>query len=158
MNKTAVVECNLSGDFFAMKESLGIFLKDESYFTFRDIDFFPARKKSDIAAILCKGYEFVILDFGNSKESIFDEFNRADYRYILGSVEPWRYMEYEALVKNLVTTLEVWNAIHILSGNDKDIRYVLKKLKIKGVKKISLHEPFIMDKERILFFQNLLKE
>lgn len=158
MNKTAVVECNFSEDFMAIKESLGIFLKDESYFTFRDIDFYPARKKSDIAAILSKGYEFVILDFGNSKSGNFDEFNRADYRYILGSVEPWRYGEYESLVKNLDIYLEVWNAIHILSGNEKDIRYILKKLKVKGMRKISLHEPFIMDKERILFFQNLLKE
>nr|WP_281358015.1 serine/threonine-protein kinase [Saccharibacillus qingshengii] len=91
--RTAVVE--LGSRFGAFErlsgEWIGEPLKGKTSFTVQGVDYWPAAKRETLAGILGRGYRHVVLDLGLCREERdFEEFQRADFAWIVGSGSEWR--------------------------------------------------------------------
>ncbi len=89
--KTAVIE--LSGN-HAIEKMTGTSEPGE----WNRVFYYPNVKQYHIAEILNGDYEVVVFDMGNAYYRIRTEFLRCDEKLIVGSLAPWRKMEYEDFV------------------------------------------------------------
>ena len=154
--RVAIYEYNEKNHFSVMCEQLlgsAIISEDEGVFSYKKIDYY-CKNSTDNVRLQQEGYDAVIVDFGSRISSI-GEFLRCRHRIIMGSLEPWHYPIYKRFCYDMSDFAGSDLCLHILHGDIADITVVSKSLKICGVKRPEIDNPFIVNTDLIKFFQIL---
>ncbi len=83
--KTACLELGGHGELANWKMA-----EEEGYFTDQKIHYYPDVKKEQIPIILNRGYERIIMDFGDAYVSFREELLRCDRKVMLLNLNPWQ--------------------------------------------------------------------
>lgn len=87
--RTAVLECNDSGDIKRLQDFYEWDVEKDRTFTFDQITFYKKVTEEGIAEILNENFDCFILDFSSSFESAREEFLRCNRKIILGGRSEW---------------------------------------------------------------------
>lgn len=136
----------------------GIYLGDElkSEFEMFKIDYYQLGEDARISWLLGKGYDYVVVDFGDGYERNIEEIMHCSIKVVMGSVNLWRYAAYKKLCKFLrqIPGSDRW--LHIVGGDVSDARLHLKKEELTGMSRVMITDPYILEKEQLDFFQKIL--
>lgn len=131
------------------------------YFHLRGIDYYPNVNSSHIPSLLNMGYHYLIFDMGSFMEADFQELLRCDRKLILGSSAPWKRRTWEALFSYINDRVSSGDGFYYLvqAGSAKSILSFSKSFQVskRSVLQIPfIKNPFCIEKELFLFFQELL--
>lgn len=95
---------------------------DERYFTYEKIDYYPDYDISESYKIQAKGYNFILIDFGNYITGMdLIELNRCVKSIVLLGSKPWEIGEANNLFSNVDTTLlESYNYLFNFTSKEKE--------------------------------------
>lgn len=149
--KTAVVE--LSGN-HAIENLTG---EGES-FEWNRISFYPNLTRNRIADIINEDYEVVIFDMGSSYYRIRPELLRCGQKLVLGSLAPWRKMEYIRFVlEEMAEDRYARNMMFLTQNGIKKDKKEFEKQVGRPVYPLPyLPEPLLADKSQYEFFDRFL--
>ncbi len=107
-----------------------------------------------------RGYEYLILDMGSLKEADLSEFLRCSRKLVLGSLAPWKIGNYQDFFEHFGNTLKLGEGFCYLvqTGTQKCIHDFSKKYLVSMQSVPFIQNPFRIEKELFLFFEELLSE
>lgn len=138
-------------------------LEDLKRVSLYGIDFYPRTGESKIPALLNRGYHYLIFDMGSFTETAFPELLRCDRKLVLGSLAPWKAGSYQDFFAYNYDTSNLMEGFYYLmqTGNAKELLQFSKTYHIprRNIVPIPfIKNPFCIEKESFLFFQELLSE
>lgn len=97
-----------------------------SYFTYKDIDYYPCFNLCELNQVFLKDYNFVLIDFGLYSEEMEMEFGRCVVQIIISGSKPWEFPMLEKLM-SLVNNEDVLKKFYYLfmyapENEKKDIK------------------------------------
>lgn len=107
-----------------------------------------------LSALYNEENNIVVIDFGTDKLNI-NEFNRCDYRIVMGSLEPWNlkvYSDFDNISKDFGGSNK-W--LMIFNGDIKTIKRFQKEIGMHIKKRPFIDNPFIIDIDLVEFFETL---
>lgn len=149
--RTAVVE--LSGN-----HTIERLNGDGGVFEWNHISCYPNLTRSCIADVINEDYEVVIFDMGSSYYRIRTELLRCNQKLILGSLAPWRKMEYiRFALEEMEEDRYARNIIFLAQNGMKRDKKDFKKQVGQPVYPLPyLPEPMLADKSQYEFFDKFL--
>lgn len=149
--RTAVVE--LSGN-HAIENLTG----EGGSFKWNRIDCYPNQTRNGIADVINEDYEVIIFDMGSSYYRIRTELLRCDQKLVLGSLAPWRKMEYiRFALEEMEEDRYARNMIFLTQNGIKKDKKDFKKQVGQPVYPIPyLPELLLADKSQYEFFDRFL--
>lgn len=154
MKKTAIVEFYGNGDIKKIAQSY--FAAEKDKFRILNVDYYDVRDKEKLSFIYNKDYEYIIVDFGAFYKKNIEEFIRCQIKIVMGSVNIWRYSEYLEMCRFTKEIPGSSKWLHILSGDEKDIKSYLKGKSIVGISRISIEDPYVVENRHVDFFQSII--
>ncbi len=127
-------------------------------FEWNHISFYPNLTGSHIADVINGNYEVVIFDMGSSYYRIRTELLRCDRKLVLGSLAPWRKMEYiRFILEEMEEDRDARNMMFLaLNGMKKDKKEFKKQVGQPLYPLPYLPEPLLADKSQYEFFDRFL--
>lgn len=149
--KTAVVE--LSGN-HTIEEMAGT----SDPFDWNRISCYPNFTRNGIADVINRDYEVVIFDMGSSYYRIRTELLRCNRKLILGSLAPWRKMEYIRFAMEVMgDDRSVRNMAFLTQNGMKKDKKDFKKIVGQPVYPVPyLPEPLLTEKSQYEFFDRFI--
>lgn len=153
--RVAVAEADGRGRFADMAEA---YYGDSNDTEFRlmDIDYYVVASVSELAWIYSRGYDYVVISFGILYEKYMAEVARCSVKLVLGSVNLWRYADYVRLCRCIREVHGSSGWLHIISGDNEDIKEHLKREGVTGVKRVVVDSPYIIGSEQLEFFRKIV--
>lgn len=127
-------------------------------FSLHGVDYYPHVSCNELPSLLNHGYDYLILDLGSSTETDLSEFLRCDRKFLLGSLSLWKTWEYESFYEHLSHLTNLGEGYHYLvqTGTTQNISHFSKEHHIKMFEVPFIKNPFRIEKELFLFFEELL--
>jgi len=149
--RTAVVE--LSGN-----HAIEILKGEGGPFEWNRINCYPNLTRNGIADVINEDYEVIIFDMGSSYYRIRAELLRCDQKLVLGSLTPWRKMEYIRFVlEEMEEDRYARNMIFLTQNGIRKDKKDFKKQVGQPVYPVPyLPEPLLADKSQYEFFDRFL--
>lgn len=152
--KTAVVQINDETDFTEIsKMYYGI---EKTRFKLFGVDYFLIPEISELSYIINGAYDYVIIDFGRDFDFYVSEILRCSMKIVMGSVNLWRYGDYDLLCRKLAKIKGSDKWLHIVSGDEDDIREHARRTNIAVMQRADIQNPFVMENRQLSFFQKIL--
>ncbi len=149
--KTAIVECNDSGVFESMRDAyIGNCESCDSY-TIGKVTYYFGMDLNHFFVTYANLYEYVIVDFGSSIKKYCMSCGRIKYKIIMGSIMPYKVFKHEKLLLDE----ECKNGLHLLFGDDKNVKEYSVKNKINALPAPMIVNPYIIESKLANFFQLL---
>lgn len=157
--KTAYLHCQKSKDIAYLHNYFHSLKKKESQeaFTVANATFYPSVSSENIAHILARGYDSVVLDFGIDYSEYKEEFLRCDKKITVGSLNPWKryYLEEFISESENVTGSEEW--IYAVAHTDsKTAKRGVKQLQKKLTVIPYLEDPFYLSAEAMNITKSII--
>jgi hypothetical protein len=130
-------------------------------FRLHGIDCFPQVGSADMPFLLNQGYAYLILDMGSIRETDFPELLRCDIRLVLYSSAPWKSRGLREFHSYFDDTINLGEGFCYLlqTGNPRKTLTISDQLSIPARKCRCIpfiQNPFCIEKELFLFFEELL--
>ncbi len=154
MKKAAIVEFCGNGDIKKIAKTYFACEKDK--FSIFNVDYYSVKNKEKLSLIYNEDYEFIIVDFGSFYKKNIGEFIRCQIKIVMGSVNIWRFQEYLEVCQFIKEIPGSKKWLHILSGDELDIKSCLKGKAITGVNRISINDPYVVENKHVEFFQSMI--
>ncbi|MEE1516871.1 MAG: hypothetical protein UF228_04665 [Lachnospiraceae bacterium] len=145
-----VYEYNGSRTFAKMNE----YLDDVNIAKHNGCTFYP-KGSVKLSSLYDNKFDFVIIDFGAERLNL-NEFNRCNYKIVMGSLEPWNlnlYSESDNII-NVARDNKDWSMV--FNGDRKTLKKFQKEMGMNIIKRPFIDNPFIIDLSLVEFFEDLL--
>lgn len=152
--KTAIIECNTSKG-FEMMADLNLEDNMERSYTIGKVDYYYETDINLFFATYANNYEYIIIDFGNSLKEFKTNISKLKHKIILGSVMPYKCVYHMNMIKCMEEFLLPLEVLHILSGDEKNVKEYAEKNRINAFPMPAIANPYIIDSKLANFFQVL---
>ncbi len=126
-------------------------------FTVSKASFYPGVGKESMAEILAKGYDCIVMDFGNAFKEHREEFLRCDKKIVVGSLTPWkRYcMEDFIAESEMITGSSDWiYAINFAA--EREVAVAARSLNRRVLPVPYERDPFFLSPGAMNFTKNII--
>lgn len=153
--KTAILECNESGDFCSMGQ-LYIDANDiKSSYSIGKVTYFFEVSFDEFIATHAKRFEYVIVDMGCCLKNDMDLLYRLDYKILLGSIMPYKLSDQKLVMDELRSARILDSCLCLLNGDEKNVKEYSLKNKINSLQAPMIANPYIIENKLVNFFQLL---
>ncbi len=154
--KTALIECNGHSDFMKIRKVIGSAFDKATHFEYRNISFFRCVDSEDIANIISKDYEAVILDMEYGYKDWRSDFFRCDVKLAVVGLNMWSIGCLKAFLGDCEDVLKTIKYVSLTYP--KGIVKALRKSYKIQLNKIPYEEDvFCIQPCNIEVYENLLK-
>lgn len=126
-------------------------------FTVSKASFYPGVGKERMAEILAKGYDCIVMDFGNAFKEHREEFLRCDKKIVVGSLTPWkRYCMEDFIVESeMITGSSDWiYAINFAA--EREVAVAARSLNRRVLPVPYERDPFFLSPGAMNFTKNII--
>jgi hypothetical protein len=136
---------------------------ESASFHIHGFDCFPQVGAIDMPFLLNQGYDYLILDMGSIREADFSELLRCNVRLVLCSSAPWKSRSLWEFHSYFDDTINLGEGFFYLlqTGNPRKALTISEQLVIPARKCRCIpfiQNPFCIEKELFLFFEELLTD
>ena len=153
--KTAIVECSDTKAFEIMKDALMDDCGCEINYTIGKVTYYFGVSLNDFFATYANDFEYVIVDFGSCFKEYAAHVGRLKYKLVLGSVMPYKSVYHQRLLEHMESTVLPEHCLHLLHGDEKNVKEYSSKLKINALPAPMITNPYIIESKLANFFQLL---
>lgn len=153
--KAAIIECNDTRAFEIMSDLYMDREVRENHYIIGKVTYYFGVDLCDFFATFANRFEYVIIDFGNCIREFRQNTSRLKYRIIMGSVMPYRSVYHKELLENRENTAALEHSLHLLHGDEKNIKDYAAKKKINALPLPIIFNPYIIESKLANFFQLL---
>ncbi len=154
--KAALLEFNGSGDLERLEKVCTGRIREENPCRILEADYFKRAGRKELEYALEKGYEEILIDFGNAEEGDWAGFLRCDRQFLIGSFSEWqqeRFREFE--LKKRPAEKKSWQSLAVF-GSEETRKEFLRRYRIFTVRIPFSADAFAVTKECGRFFGRLL--
>lgn len=126
-------------------------------FTVSKASFYPVVGKESMAEILAKGYDCIVMDFGNAFKEHREEFLRCDKKIVVGSLTPWKQYCLEDFIaeSEMITGSSDWiYAINFAA--EREVAVAARSLNRKLLPVPYERDPFFLSPGAMNFTKNII--
>lgn len=162
--KVATLEYHKVDHFNFIKNNYENIQEGNNLFIFNDIYFYPYNEKLNILDVIQEDYNYVILDMGILHECDMAEFKRANSRIVVSGAKDWELNELEIILRandNLTNSRNNYYFNFIDKDGFEEIKANMRNEEIGQLKCYQAPynpNPYVIDKDCISLFQELLKD
>ncbi len=156
--RAVLLEWNGSGDFARLEEVCNGSCGEEKLFCVLDAAYYKNAGQGELADAYEKGYEDILIDFGNMEEGDWKEFLRCEMQFIIGSFSEWQqecFREFE-LTRQPVKR-KSWVSLAVF-GSEETRKEFLRRYRLKVERIPFSADAFSVTTECRDFFDILLEK
>lgn len=152
--KVAIIEQNKNGHFNAIKKAAQISDTTGS-FSLKGVDWYCSTTENVWVLLGQKQYDIILHDYGEFNQRREEEYIKADYCFIIGSLCEWKRDSYKR-VFDFYHLFKEQSILLASLARKYDIRLFYKEFRVKLVAVPCVYDPFLLDKEIKKFWNQII--
>lgn len=153
--KAALLEWNHSGDFEKIEIVCTGKKREGKPYRVLEADYYKAAGPKELAEVLKKQYNDILIDFGKLEEEQLAEFLRCEKQFVIGSFSEWQESRFREFVRENETEKKSWNYLAVF-GSEETRKEFMRRPGIFTRRIPFSADAFSVTKECGQFFEKLI--
>lgn len=154
--KAVLLEFNRSGAFEMLEKVCTGKTQPNKEFRILDADYCKDAGRKELAEMLGRNYEDILIDFGNAEEADWAEFLRCDKRFLIGSFSEWQQEHFRELeLRKRTVEKKSWKSLAVF-GSEETRKEFRRRYRIHAGRIPFSADAFVITEEVRRFFAALV--
>lgn len=153
---TALLEWNTTNDFSGIETICKGKQKNEKPYRVLEVDYYKQSGAKELTDVLKRGYQNIVIDFGDIGNVLCADFLRCDRQFLIGSFSEWREGSFREFVRKHGAGKKSWKYLAVF-GSEETRREFKRRPGIEVNRIPFSADAFAVTKETGCFLGKLMK-